>query len=213
MIARLKVVLAQSDKLKEYMRGYHEEFTEAARHHRNEAIRIDKRLAHLQAGIMRQLDLLENDFTIPVNDIGMKIDKMEKERVVLAEQKRLLGTDTNVVEFHPGSVQYYAKAIDELNDRLSGGDELTAEARAIFRALVGAVKVNPVPSRAPNDLELFANVPALMGTPMLKAARAVSEIVAENGGSARYAVGNEGKPGLPLSNNQVVSLGRWRAAA
>jgi len=214
VVARLRSVLSKPEMLKEAVRCYHDEFAEQVRHHRSESIRIDKRLAQIGASIDCLDDSLERDVNIPVDIIVGKLDKLEKERIALTEQKRLLGQDTNVVEFHPSAVAHYMQVIDNLAAALSRRDELSAEARSQLLSILGAVKVYPTPARSPHELELFANAHALLSTPMTKAARKVSEIVAESGGSARFDKDYSGKPGLPLSYQaQIVSLGRWRAAA
>lgn len=207
--------LQQPDMLKAFVEGYHAEYEQGRRSDKSERAKIAKRLRDIDGAVQRFLTLLERD-ALPTETVASKLQELEKEKLSLIERERLLGAE--VVEFHPNTVKLYAKAIDAMHKALSGGDDIAVEARQMFQALVGAVKVHPLAGgrkragRLPFELEIFADVAALGGSMIVQPVEVVAKAAGKRG-FQKFDNANTGKPMLPLSKQSLLCLGRWRAAA
>jgi chromosome segregation ATPase len=179
VVDALKSQLADPRLLVEYLKSYHEEWRAEAKRADSEAAKIHKRLADVEASIMRYVNALERG-SMPEDIIVDRLQKLEAERVGLKERQRLVAADVKVVDLHPAAIERYRRAIEELQQHLQSASP-RSESRQAFRNLVDSVVVQETPKRAPYAISVYGRLGALLGIDLFPTQRKPSQIAAEHG--------------------------------
>lgn len=211
VIEKMPEFLASDEAIKAAEQAYREEKKKGQA---NDSQRLA--LERKQNAITLQIETLVELSTStarPVKEIGRKIDALELERSSIDEQLSHLGPGSNVVTLHPKFMDVYRTKVMSVHDAITARPD-APESRILFRSLIEKIVVHPTRKRMPYEFTPWARISALQGADPLSSRRTMEEVYAAQG--LTYAdKDKQGKAGLAISEyrNDVISLGRWLAAA
>jgi site-specific DNA recombinase len=209
VIDGVRTQLTNRDALVEYTRNYHAAWAERDKANRTDGAAVRKRLARVQVQIDRLVEAIR-DGSVPVKSLVDQLKPLEAERVGLEERLRLVEQQGNVVSLHPKAVDAFAANVDKLCVALEAG---TTEPgiRAAFQNVIDSVVVHPTARRMPYEFTPYARLGALAGVDLFPGKRTPEEIL-QSEGVANFATDNRDTARLPSQKNQIIDLGRWKAA-
>ncbi len=175
----LRTQLADPGYLAEFLSEFAEQKRAQSRQASSEVSQTKKRLADIEASIMRYVNALERG-SMPEDIIVDRLQKLEVERVGLQERLRLIGSEAKVVEIHPVVIERYKREIEILHVALRD-NTMRAESREAFRNLVDSVIVRETRKRMPYEVEIYGRPEALLGIDLFPERRKPAQIVAEHG--------------------------------
>ena len=204
--------LTDPKALTEAARAYHTEYAAQAKKDAIDRLSVEKQRNRLEIQIARLVAAI-SDSDEPLPALLEALKTKETERVGLEERLRQIKATSNVVSLHPNVIRDYRANVEKLHDALMR-DPDGQENRYAFRNMIDSIVVHPTEYRAPYEVSVYGRLSAIMGVDLFPTARSNAEIIAAEGFS-RGDNGNRGCAALPVSQhgNNVISLGRWRAAA
>lgn len=214
VITALKDALSNPGYLKEYLTTYHKE-RDAVRRRASAALAADtKKLAAVEAKIMRLVGLYASgDTALPLDVIKRQLAELEEERAELKGNVELAKAETKVVSLHPAALKRFQEAIDTLHDELTKGGEYTKAGRLALQSLIDYVAVIPTAARKPYEFTLHGRLSALTGAEVFPR-RAFDEMVAEQGVAVGSDIGcSPGTRAARYINRPTLFLGRHQASA
>jgi site-specific DNA recombinase len=206
----LKGQLTDPAAIAEAAKAYHTRWAERSRDMR-QALDADRRgLTRIEIQIDRLVDAIANGGGA-VKPLAAKLGELETERVALTERIRLGQAGTNIVDLHPGAIESYRANVSKLHGAMIS-DPHGAATKAAFRNLIDCIVVHPTGKRMPYEFTPYGRLAALMDVDLFPSQRKPREILAEQG--IPYSdPDNPEKADLSKSQQNVIALGRWRAAA
>jgi len=213
MIVQVKTRLSDPKAVAAFVEAFQAEWHETDRKNNSERRAVQKRLNNLNVQIDRICNSIRDDFDVPVKLLTAKLKPLEAERVGLDERLRWLESKRNVVAMHPAAAASFQAAVERLHAGLNA-DAISDECRVAFRNLIESIEVHPTAKRAPYEFTPHTRLGVLVGQiDLFPASRNTAQILGEQGISCIDSVAPE-KAGVTQSQQQqVISLGRWRAAA
>lgn len=156
----LKRELASPKLIREYVLAYDAERKRLARAESAARGKREQRLGEVKRSLRRIIDAIA-DGSVPAFSVRERILELEGEKAAL--EARAPTADTPVA-LHPAALERYLGQIETLSAELKAqGTIAPGSPAAIFRELVEAVVVHPVPPRTRLDVELRGHLSALIG--------------------------------------------------
>lgn len=213
VITALKDALSNPGYLKEYLTTYHKERDEVQRRATAAIVSDTKKLAEVEAKIMRVVGLYASgDSALPLDVVKRQLSELEEERAALKGNLELAKADTKVVSLHPAALKRFQDAIDTLHGEMTKGEEYTRAGRLALQSLIDYVAVIPTAARKPYEFTLHGRLAALTGAEVFPR-RAFDEMVAEQGVAASNMGYNPGTRAARYLNRPTLFLGRHQASA
>lgn len=151
----------------------------------------------------------------PLPALMTKYKSLEAERAGLDERIRLLGAETNVTALHPKAVTAWGESVGILQAKLLV-DPDDAECHAAFRNVTDSVVVHPTEYRKRYEVSVYCRLSAIMGgVELFPIGRSIQEALSSEGLSSAAIQANIGGQvrRYHSNRNNLICLGRWRAAA
>lgn len=197
--------------IKEAVSAYHERYQANEKKHSGERLTAERQINRLTLQIDRLVTAI-SDSDDPLPALLASLKAKETERVGLQERVRLLSA-TNVIALHPNVIETYKGTVAKLHEALTSASD-PARARAAFHNLVDSIIVHPTDKRMPYEISVYGRLSAMMGVDLFPTMRSNAEIIAAEALPAAAIQAKLSPQGCRYSSmGQVVSLGRWRAAA
>lgn len=195
----------------EALRAAHTEYAALAKKNSGEKGAAEKQRNRLVVQIARLVSAI-SDSDEPLPALLDSLKKKEAERVGLEERIRLLGAD-NVVHLHPKVIDTYKETIEKLHKKLSTNSD-DIETKTAFRNIMDSIVVHPTGYREPYVVDAYGRLSAIMGIDLFPIKRSAKKILAAEGVicSDNNAL-DLARLQLSQQRDNVISLGRWRAAA
>jgi DNA invertase Pin-like site-specific DNA recombinase len=175
----LKARLSHPELVEVFVKEYRDTMREEQRLAHLERESTRKRLADIEASVMRLVTALEKG-TMPEAAIHSRLEALESERVALAERQKISGLNVNVIELHPEAVRRNQEAIGSMHGYLSG-KTASVGVRETFRTLIECVVVRSTPPRMPYELEIKGRLAAMLGLDLNPPVRSVPQVLADSG--------------------------------
>lgn len=205
VVEHLKDRFSDPAAVEAYWQGYVETWNGEADEARKSLTKIDKRLADIEAALMRLATGLAEG-SLPPEIVKAKAAPLLPERDSLRERREHAQAEIKVVSLHPKAFAGCREFIGKLPDDL---DELDLEGRLAFRNLVGAVVVHRTEARAPYLIETKFRPEVLTGLNLTPEARTTfSQMLKEQGVSSDCIPADKGP--LYCRTAISISLGAWR---
>lgn len=209
----VKEKLTNRKALIELTRAYHQRWAEREKSARADLLKAKAELGRVEVQCDRIISAIAES-NAPPKALVAKMDALELTRASLAQKIELIEREGNVIALHPAAIDRFASLMDEVHAALTGDlsiDQL-APFRSVFRNVVERIVVHPTAQRQPYEVTPHTRLSAMMELGPLKT-RSTREMLAEQGVS--YSKVLQGSPSRTLQNrnSDIVSLGRWRAAA
>lgn len=204
--------LTDPEALTKAARAFHLEYAAQAKKDAVDRQAVEKQRNRLEIQIARLVAAI-SDSDEPLPALLEALKTKETERVGLEERLRQIKATMNVVTLHPNVIQDYRANVEKLHEALVRNPGAQANRQA-FRNMIDSIVVHPTEYRAPYEVTVLGRLSAILGVDHFPTARSNAEIIAAEG-FPRSDNGNPGWAALPLSQrgNDVISLGRWKAAA
>lgn len=156
----LKRELASPKLIREYVVAYGAERKRLSRAESAARGKREQRLGEVKRSLRRMIDAIA-DGSVPAFSVRERVLELEGEKAALEAQAPPAVTP---VALHPAALERYLGQIETLSSELKGkGTIAPGTPAAIFRELVEAVIVHPVPPRTRLDVELRGRLSALIG--------------------------------------------------
>jgi DNA invertase Pin-like site-specific DNA recombinase len=171
-------ILSNPKHLDLFMRCYDREFKAAQRQASNGLQKGEKRLAQIEAGLMRLVGALELG-SMPADIINERIQKLEAERVAIREQVDICAADAEPSRAHPATIRRWLTELEAALGNLDApGKKALSEA---LGGLMADVIVHPVARGEEYRVEARIYRTALTSRPSSGMARSSVQIAQEYG--------------------------------
>jgi site-specific DNA recombinase len=220
IVSNMRSQLTNVDAIKEAARAFHEQWASREAKNRSGLADARKRLARVEVQIDRIVTAI-TDSDVPIKTLSDKLKGFEAQRAGLAEQVRLLESESNVVTLHPNVIDQYRLNVQKLADALAA-DAVSVANHAAFRNLIDCIVVHKTGKHLPYEFTPYGRLGAILGVDLFPSVRSAEEIVAAEGIPTCFS-GSSGTPAYPKKQirkgaairekSQIVPLGRWREAA
>jgi site-specific DNA recombinase len=179
----MRTRLADQRALELYVETFKAEYAEIQRKAQRDQGDVRRKLADVEAGIMRFVNALERG-SMPEDIIIPRLEALEAERVVLRERQKLAHEHATAIELHPLALERYRRDLQRLHDQLAEGS-LSAEERSAFRNVVDHIVVKPTRKRMPYEIDTFYRLGAFNALGVFPPMRSAGEIAAAEGVALR----------------------------
>lgn len=155
----LKAKLLAPAVLREALREYHEERTRLRRREQHRERAIAKQLPALSREIERLVDRICAGTDTPASNA--RLVALERDKAELSAELAELERAASPVALHPGAIEAYTRAVEDLAATLAGGAGQASEAAALVRRLVDHIDVTPGTERGDFQLTAYGRLAEL----------------------------------------------------
>jgi site-specific DNA recombinase len=158
----LRAKMLHPEALRAAVQAYHEERRRLADERTMQRRDHGKRLANMSAEIERLVDAICAGTATKASNarlVALEAEKEELERTLAA-----LEAADQVVDIHPGAMEAYTRAVDDLAAALAAGGERQAGAAALIRRLVDKIEIRPMGRGRPPEVTLYGRLAELLSS-------------------------------------------------
>lgn len=179
---------------------------------------VEAKIDRLSIQISRLADAIANG-NMPIKEVMASIEEKSRERDGLVERLRLMkasNPDSNVIAL-PSVAAAYLEAVESVNTGLIT-DVITPDIVMAFQNIIDSIVVQPTGYKKGYEIDVYGRKSAIMGINLFPPKRSTEELLIEEAVSTEDRAVISANAGGQVRRyhsreNNIISLGRWRAAA